>query len=533
MPPHFDPLTAPLDPQEREAFLALEARLPDLWRTIHTRADTPHTSVVVPSLSFDPEEMTKIEGAPCYEERQLFTLMRLRHPAARVLYVTSQPIHPEIVEYYLHLLVGVPASHARRRLGQLCMWDSAAEPLTRKILQRPRALARIRSWIGDPSLAYLSCFNATNLEARLAVQLGIPLNAADPALLYWGTKSGSRKVFAKAGVAHPAGFEDVRTESEVIDALLDLVGHRPDLARAVVKLDASFSGEGNAVFTYPRDLPTSGNARRAAIRTALYTMSYSAPLETTPRFLEKLEGMGGIVEEFVPGREVRSPSVQMRVTPLGESIIISTHDQVLGGVTGQVYLGCRFPADEEYRGLIQAEAEKVGRVLADLGVVSRFGIDFVVTRDSGGPWRAYAIEINLRLGGTTHPFLALQFLTGGLLDTASGTFRTTRGEPRCYFATDTLRAPSYRGLLPEDLMDILVSRGLQFRPSTETGTLFHMIGALSQYGKVGVTCIGSTRAEADEQYAAVISQLDQDTHAARGEGGRAGGLFDHGVNTIE
>ncbi|MCB9897063.1 MAG: ATP-grasp domain-containing protein [Planctomycetes bacterium] len=528
-----DPYTAPLAPEEREAFMRLEARLPDLWRTIHARPDAPHTSVVVPSLSFDLEEVKKIEGAPCYEERQLFSLMRLRHPNARVLYVTSMPVHPEIVEYYLHLLVGVPASHARRRLGELCMWDPTSEPLSRKILRRPRALQRIKQWIGDPSLAYLSCFNATNLEARLAIALGIPLNAADPALLYWGTKSGSRKAFQRAGVAHPAGFEDLRTEDEIVDALLELVARRPELRRAVVKLDASFSGEGNAIFSYPPALPEDVAARRGAVRDALFALEFSAPGETTPTFLEKLEAMGGIVEEFVPGDEVRSPSVQMRVTPLGETLVISTHDQVLGGSTGQVYIGCRFPADAEYRLLIQAEAEKVGRVLADLGVVSRFGIDFIVTRRAGGPWQAHAIEINLRLGGTTHPFLALQFLTGGTLDPATGCFLTTRGEPRCYFATDTLRAPSYRGLLAEDLMDVLVSRGLQFRPSTETGTLFHMIGALSQFGKVGVTCIGATRAEADEHYAATVAQLDQETGAVQGRGGRAGGLFDHGVMTIE
>ena len=528
-----DPFTAPLTPEEREKFMLLEARLPALWREIHENPDAPHTSVVVPSLSFDLEEVKKIEGAPCYEERQLFSLMRLRHPAARVLYVSSQPIHPEIVEYYLHLLVGVPASHARRRLGELCMWDGTSEPLSRKILRRPRVIQRMRQWIGDPSRAYLSCFNATNLEARLAIQLGIPLNAADPALLYWGTKSGSRKVFQRAGVPLPAGFEDVRTEDEIVDALLELVTRRPDLRKCVVKLDASFSGEGNAIYTYPRTLPEDTDARRAALRDGLQTLEFSAPEESTSSFLQKFEDMGGIVEEFVPGDEVRSPSVQMRATPLGDAIIISTHDQVLGGTTGQVYLGCRFPADAEYRTLIQEEAMKVGRVLAELGVVSRFGIDFIVTREAGGPWKAHAIEINLRLGGTTHPFLALQFLTGGSLDVDSGRFLTNRGEPRCYFATDTLRAPSYRGLLAEDLMDVLVSRGVQYRPTTETGTLFHMIGALSQYGKIGVTCIGATRAEADELYTTTVAQLDQETGAAQGRGGRAGGLFDHGVTTIE
>jgi hypothetical protein len=31
------------------------------------------------------------------------------------------------------------------------------------------------------------------------------------------------------------------------------------------------------------------------------------------------------------------------VTPTGEVEIVSTHDQLLGGPSGQSYLGCRFP----------------------------------------------------------------------------------------------------------------------------------------------------------------------------------------------
>ncbi len=41
-----------------------------------------------------------------YEERFLFLLMLLRQPRLRMVYVTSLPIAPEIVEYYLALLPG-------------------------------------------------------------------------------------------------------------------------------------------------------------------------------------------------------------------------------------------------------------------------------------------------------------------------------------------------------------------------------------------------------------------------------------------
>ncbi len=523
----MDPRTSlPGSPEELERFAYLQTRLPDIWNATRRAASAAHTSVVVPSLSFDSDELAKVKGVNWYEERLLFTLIRLRDPAARVLYVTSQPIHPEIIDYYLQLLAGVPASHARRRLGLLCMHDTSSEPLTQRILRRPRVIRRMRDWIGDPERAYLTCFHSTPLERSLAVALGIPLNAADPAMLHWGSKSGSRQIFTTAGVLHPAGYEELRSLDDVIDALVDLSQQRPGLMRAVIKLNDSFSGEGNALYAFPPDLPDDDAARRESITAALSDIRWTAHDETAGRFFGKFADMGGIVEEYIEADELHSPSVQMRITPVGEVTIVSTHDQVLGGATSQVYLGCRFPARESYRQQIQDEALKIGKALADVGVVSRFGIDFVVSRRADGPWRCHAIEINLRMGGTTHPFLALQFLTGGTLDPSTGQFLTRRGEPRCYFATDTLTAPSYRGLLPEDLMDILVANGLQFRPSDETGTLFHMIGALSQFGKVGVTCVGTTRAEADELYSEAVATLDRETGASQGLGGRPTRLLD-------
>ena len=39
---------------------------------------------------------------------------------------------------------------------------------------------------------------------------------------------------------------------------------------------------------------------------------------TWTRYAEKLTGTGGIVEELIAGRDFRSPSAQLRITPLGD-----------------------------------------------------------------------------------------------------------------------------------------------------------------------------------------------------------------------
>jgi len=483
-----------------------------------------HTSVVVPSLSVDQGELAKIPGAAYYEERLLFTLIRLASPKARVVFVTSQPIHADVLEYYLQHVPGVPRSHAMDRLLMLCLYDATPKALTAKILERPRVIRRIRDWIGDPARAYLTCFNSSPLERRLAVELGIPMNSTDPDLLWLGTKSGSRKVFEMAGVSHPAGSRDLEATADVVDALEAIVSARPHVRQALVKLNESFAGEGNAVFTYPEPLPPEGPARTKAIRDGLLQLELLGDFGAT-RFLETLETMGGIVEERIVGDEFHSPSVQLRVTPDGDLAILSTHDQVLGGSTGQSYVGCRFPANAAYRGQIQTEALKIGRVLADHGVVGRFGVDFVATREADGPFRCDAIEINLRMGGTTPPFMAVEFLTGGQFDSGTGLFTMGGGQAKYYFATDKLQSPSYRGLLPEDLVDLLVAHGLQFNHATMTGVLFYMIGSLSQYGKLGITSIANSREEADRQYDTVVAILDRETGARGPASGSPHRLF--------
>src|SRR5262249_33169071 len=156
-------------------------------------------------------ELEKVPGATFYDERLLFLLIRLRNPRARMVYVTSQPVHPMTLEYYLQFLAGVPASHARTRLTMLATHDGTPRPLTETILERPRPTKRTRAWMADSWRAYLTVFTGTPLERKLAVLLGIPMNGLDPALCHLGSKSGSRKVFREAEVPMPAGFEDLKS----------------------------------------------------------------------------------------------------------------------------------------------------------------------------------------------------------------------------------------------------------------------------------------------------------------------------------
>jgi len=496
-------------PHTNKIFSLLQQKFASNYKDIFLNDLAEKTVIIIPSLTLDEEMLRTITGVTHYEERMLCMLMLLRMPHTRVIYLSSVPIDSDIIDYYLHMLPGVTSSDARQRLTLLSCYDASRKSLTEKILARPRLIKRILDHVKDPEMAHISCFNITSFEKELSVKLKIPLYGTDPALLYLGTKSGSRQLFKRIGINTPAGIEDLTTEQEIIQALVQLKKDNPILEKAVIKMNDGFSGEGNAIFYYQQINAGDANMLLQVTDQLQNHLKIVAQQVNYRQFMDKFKSMGGIVEEFIEGELTASPSVQCRINPIGMVEIISTHDQELGGESGQVFLGASFPAAKTYSQEVAAISKQVAEELLKEGVLGRFGIDFLSVKKDG-VWTHYAIEINLRKGGTTHPYLMLQFLTGGVYDWQEGIYKMPDGASRCYFASDNLASEKYRGLIPHDLVNIAITNNLLYDGEQRTGVMFHMIGALSQYGKIGVVCIAETIEEARKFYTQTIEVLDKE-----------------------
>jgi hypothetical protein len=479
-----------------QSFAELQAQFRSIWPSVTLRSigDLERTMVVVHSISFDvPDQLIPV--FPAYEERFLcLVLSLLRGPKSRVIYVTSQPIHPRVLDYYFSLVPELDTPDARSRFFQVSLVDGRNEPLSRKLVARPGAVERIRRLIGEPEMAVIVPFCMTADEVALAEQLQLPIYGCDPKLGWLGSKTGSRCVFADEDVRHPIGL-DVRGTDDLSGALEELRQRSPAAQFAVLKLDRGVSGLGNALL----DLDPARD-----LHAAIELEDEEIDLE---HYLAALDEQGGIVEERIEGEDFRRPSVQLRMSPSGQVDIMSTHDQVLGGAHAQTYFGCHFPADPGYASLIAAESLKVGRRLAREGVIGRAAVDFATVRRDGA-WESYALEINLRCGGTTHPLFALTSLTDGVYDPLAGEWRTRLGDLKYYAATDHLDSPAYQSLTPDDLLDVVEQKGLGWDSEREVGVVLHMVSAIAVAGRIGLTAIGDTLDEARQRYYGVKAAVD-------------------------
>ncbi|MEB3296029.1 MAG: peptide ligase PGM1-related protein [Cyanobacteriota bacterium] len=498
----------PLPDHGPRQFRELQAQLQPEWGDPMVGQGPDVDVLMVPSMSGDRALMALVQGAHHYEERQLFSLIRLRDPGVRMVFATSKPLAELVVDAVLELLPGVPTSHARRRLHLLDTDDASDRPLTEKLLERPALLTRIAELL-RPGRSFINCFVVTELEKQLSERLQVPLFGTDPALGHWGSKAGSRELFARCGVPHPPGSPLVYNLDNLSEATAELWEAHPDLSRCVVKLNEGFSGEGNACLDLlPLQLAElSSRQRRQRLKDVLETLPMPASC-----WQQQMAQMGALVEAWLEGgTALSSPSVQGTIYPGGSGgrpvvEVLSTHEQVLGGANGQTYLGCRFPCDDSYRLKLMAYGQAVGEALAAEGALERYAVDFIARRVDDH-WDLQAIEVNLRQGGTTHPHLALSAITSGRLDQSDGLYRSPTGQALHYVATDNLCAPGLRGLLPIDLIDIVAEAGLHYDPARLRGSVFHLLGCLSQFGKLGMTCIGRSREEAQAVYDATEAEL--------------------------
>lgn len=478
------------------------------------------TFVVVPGLNHPGSvNISDVTGLRFYEERMLFFSFLLKYSRTRIIYVASKGFNSDLFRYYVGLLSNSDEEieDKLKRLTYIEIDDSENIPLVKKLLRKQSFINAIKKEITEPRKTVLRCYNPTDDERNLAVKLGIPLFGSDQKFDFIGTKSGGRKVFKSAGANLIPGFNDLKNFGELCLASAKLIKKYPDLKRLMIKRDYSSSGKGNCILLCEdfikeknidiKKIELDKLARLIDHNFSKYA-SFQNPNATYEEYRKRFNVSGGIVELYVEGEVKFSPSTQVLITHNQKAKIVSTHEQILGGPDKQLYLGCLFPSLKSHRKLIIKEGEKIAQVLAKKGIVGNFAIDYVVTydKDLQNP-TVYPIEINLRKGGTTHPFRIAYYLTSAQYNPHSGTLQCGK-TPICYKALDFIESQKYIGIKPPEIISLVEHSKISFNKNTKKGVLVYMPGMITEYGRFGAICIGQSTEEADNYYKKLIKLVN-------------------------
>jgi hypothetical protein len=79
-------------------------------------------------------------------------------------------------------------------------------------------------------------------------------------------------------------------------------------------------------------------------------------------------------------------------------------------------------------------------------------------------------------------------------------FLTAEGRDKHLVATEHLKSHQLKALSIDDLFDIVARHHLHFDQARQVGVVFHMISCLTETGRVGLTAVGNTAAEAETLY---------------------------------
>jgi hypothetical protein len=466
-------------------------------------SDVDHVVVVLPSFSLGENLLSHYAARiPALEHRYLVTsLMLHRIEACELIFLTCQAPGQRVLDYYASLLPRGRRDSARARFRLAVVPDDSVRAIAAKLLDRPDLISALReSFAGRPT--FIEPWNVTHREVQVAERLQVPIDGTAPDLWRLGFKSSGRRLFKEAGVPVPAGREDICTVDGMAAAATEIREQQPTATGVVIKLDNSAAGDGNVVLQFGE---LDGGA---ATREGIASRGAALP----DWYLRDLSS-GAVVEELITGTHFASPSVQVELSPFGEVRVIATHEQILNGDFGQVYTGCRFPADPGYASELACYGQAIGKILAHRGVIGRLSVDFAAAQNDAGKWHIYALEINLRKGGTTHPYVVLSHLVPGHYDADAGSWRATDGTPRWYWATDNLVDQSWLGITPAGVIGAVAAAGLQFDERTGTGVVLHMLSCLAIDGRFGLTAIGRTPEQATDLYERTSATVHQ--HARR------------------
>ncbi|NXX27862.1 IQCH protein, partial [Nicator chloris] len=513
-----------------ENFYSRAKHLAANWNRIRT---SRRTIIHIPSLGYSQHIREHIPDLALQQNLQMGRLCDILDANVDVIYICPLALSEELLQYY-HKLLGLQAAVRSGNPEDMADLQDRFKILTPEAINSfpehhmclatvlkysPRTMQRLQVLLQGRD-AYVVGGVPHLDDLAVADQLQVPLLGSEPAVAQlYSTKSGSKRIFASAGVPTPPGEWDIHSREQLLRALSQLILDNLQVQRWLFKVDDERGGNGTAfcdvishLECYPwiqREWQAHGPevwTESQARELALVKISQELPgllaqhvqpvnekrFPTWEKFLQTFLTQGGVIEAFPFSASVTNLTVDLLIEPTGEVTLVSSGDQLHaeGPLRSS---GTTIPQRSVDPEVLQVLCLKIGEACKSKGVLGYFSVDFVAfTHPQTREQQVWATDLDLCYSDQLALTQLLLYVTDGNLDCGSsclqgplgskesksqrvqheGTKPPAPSSPRCAVASSQLRHCSLSGISYSLLLHMCKAQGVGFDLQEKQGTVF-------------------------------------------------------------
>ncbi|NWW10210.1 IQCH protein, partial [Oreocharis arfaki] len=517
------------------------------WNRIRT---SRRTIIHIPSLGYSQRIREHIPDLALQQNLQMGRLCDILDANVDVIYICPLALSEELLQYYNKLL-GLQAAVRSGNPEDMADLQDRFKILTPEAINSfpehhmclatvlkysPRTIQRLQVLIQSRD-AYVVGGIPHQDDLAVADVLQVPLLGSEPAVAQlYSTKSGSKRIFASAGVQTPPGEWDIHSREQLLRALSQLILDNMEVQRWLFKVDDERGGNGTAYCDVISHLECyqwiqkewQGHSpevwsKSQARELALVKISQELPgllaqhvqpvnekrFPTWEKFLQTFLSQGGVIEAFPFSTSITNLTVDLLIEPTGEVTVVSSGDQLHaeGPLRSS---GTTIPQRSVDPAVLNSLCSKIGEVCKSKGVLGYFSIDFVTfTHPQTREQQVWATDLDLCYSDQLALTQLLLYVTDGNLDCGSSRLQGPLGSkesrsqrrilcfslqpapssPRCAVASSQLRHSSLSGISYNLLLHTCQARGVGFDLQEKQGTVFVLYEDQKRH-RLGMITIG-------------------------------------------
>ncbi|NXA62201.1 IQCH protein, partial [Mohoua ochrocephala] len=530
-----------------ENFYSRAKHLAANWNRIRT---SRRTIIHIPSLGYSQRIREHIPDLALQQNLQMGRLCDILDANVDVIYICPLALSEELLQYYNKLL-GLQAAVRSGNPEDMADLQDRFKILTPEAINSfpehhmclatvlkysPRTIQRLQVLIQSKD-AYMVGGVPHQDDLAVADVLQVPLLGSEPAVAQlYSTKSGSKRIFASAGVQTPPGQWDIHSREQLFRALSQLVLDNMEVQRWLFKVDDERGGNGTAYCDvishlecyhwiqkeWQRHSPEVWSKSQAR-ELALVKISQELPgllaqhvqpvnekrFPTWEKFLQTFLSQGGVIEAFPFSASITNLTVDLLIEPTGEVTMVSSGDQLHaeGPLRSS---GTTIPQRSVDPAVLNSLCSKIGEVCKCKGVLGYFSVDFVAfTHPRTRERQVWATDLDLCYSDQLALTQLLLYVTDGNLDCGSsclqgplgskesrsqriqheGTKPPAPSSPWCAVASSQLRHSSLSGISYNLLLHTCKARGVGFDLQEKQGTVFVLYEDQERH-RLGMITIG-------------------------------------------